>query len=299
MISFSSLKQVGGFGNQLFQVATTLAVSLSKNVSYGLPDWVGNYIFRQPFSRLSKMRGFYLYNSHKFFSKPSIKNIYYPNRIFRQNGFDYKSLDHLPDNVDLLGYFQSSKYFIKYEESVKNYYTLNNECQIFIDRLFKNYTKEHSNVVSIHVRRGDYINMKDKYPFCGKKYYEKAMKLFDKDSLFLLFSDDMEWCRSNLVRENIVYVDTQDIKTPIDKYFQQGYRNNCNENNQWVDLLLMSKSNHNIIANSSFSWWGSWLNKNPNKRVIAPKKWLGDSFKLRNIFQDDIYEDSWIIITTD
>jgi hypothetical protein len=299
MISFSSLRKVGGFGNQLFQVAASLALSHSKNANNAFPDWVGNYIFKQPFNRLSKIEELYLFNSHRLFSKPYIKKIYYPNWLFRQKGSSYSTLETLPKNVDLLGYFQSSKHFKCFKKEIRDSFTLNEECQDFIDKVYTNLVSDSKSVVSVHVRRGDYLKKKNLYPFCGKKYYKNSMKLFDENTLFLIFSDDMEWCKNNIRGHNIRYVETRSLKTPIDKFFKEGVKNNCNEENQWVDLLLMSKTNHNIISNSSFSWWGSWLNINPDKQVIAPNKWFGDSFKKYNVFQDDIYEDNWNIIPTE
>ena len=108
MISFSSLTQVGGFGNQLFQVAASLALSHSKNVNNAFPNWVGNYIFKQPFNRLTKIEELYLFNSHRLFSKPFIKKIYYPNWLFRQKGSYYSTLENLPKNVDYLLWFSKT-----------------------------------------------------------------------------------------------------------------------------------------------------------------------------------------------
>ena len=296
MVTFSSLTKVGGLGNQLFQVACTISLALEKNVSYAFPDWIGNYIFSEPFNRLNEIKKFYLYNSHRIFSRSKIKKIFYPNRIYRQKGFYYESLDHLPKNIDLIGYFQSLKYFKEFENHIRDLYTLNEECQLFIDQLFNKFTNGRKDVVSVHVRRGDYINRQSFYPFCGKEYYSRSMELFNKDSLFLIFSDDLDWCKNNITEGDVVYIDTNKFTTPIDMHFEQGYTNNCNENNQWVDLLLMSKANHNIIANSSFSWWGSWLNRNLDKIVVAPQLWFGDDFNKRGIYQDDIYLDNWMVI---
>jgi len=297
MITFSSLGKVGGIGNQLFQVACTISLAFTKNVSYAFPDWIGNYIFENSFNRLNNFKTDYLFNFQRFFGKEQIKKYFKPNRIFRQKGFYYKNLKHLPNNVDLMGYFQSEKYFKRYENNIRQVFTLNNDCQKFINKLFNEYTKGYNKSVAVHVRRGDYLSMPTLYPFCGQKYYQTAMGLFkDKNIIFLIFSDDMGWCRKNIIGENICYVETNNLITPIHSLFKQGVVNKCIETNQWVDLFLMSKTDHNIIANSSFSWWGAWLNDNPEKRVIAPEVWFGDEFKKHDVFQDDIYLYNWLVI---
>lgn len=297
MVTFSSLGRFGGLGNQLFQVACTVSLAKKKNVSYAFPDWIGNYIFEKLFNRVNNIKTDYLFNLQRLFGKKQIKKYYKPNSIYRQKGLFYEDLTHLPKNVDLMGYFQSEKHFARYEKNIRKLFTLNKECKIFIDNLFGEYTIGYNESVAIHVRRGDYLSMKTLYPFCGLEYYHKAMELFrGKDIIFLIFSDDLEWCKNNIIGNNILYIDTNSLVTPIHGLFEQGVTNRCNENNQWVDMFLMSQANHNIIANSSFSWWGSWLNKNPDKLVIAPQVWFGDEFKKHGVFQDDIYLDNWIVI---
>src|SRR5690606_26072631 len=119
--------------------------------------------------------------------------------------------------------------------------------------------------VSLHVRRGDYVQLQSAHNFHGVlplTYYKRAILLL-KEKLerftIFVFSDDLDWVRSNLQAETpVVYVDYRsDDKTA-------------------TDLALMSLCKHNIIANSSFSWWGAWLNRNPGKQVIAPKPWFRD-----------------------
>ena len=288
MVTFSSLGRFGGLGNQLFQVACTVSLAKKKNVPYALPDWIGNYIFEKPFNRLNNFKANYLFNLQRLFGKKQIKIFAKPDRIYRQRGLYYKNLKHLPENVDLIGYFQSIKYFKEYKNRIKELFTLNEKCQNFIDDLFEKYTEGYDKTVSIHVRRGDYIEKKDLYPFCGISYYKKAMEHFEDGTLFLVFSDDIDWCKQNIVGSNISHIDNRTLKTPI------SYLNIFD--NSWADLFLISKVDHNIIANSSFSWWGSWLNENPDKIVIAPQVWFGDEFKKHGVFQDDIYLDNWIVI---
>jgi hypothetical protein len=89
------------------------------------------------------------------------------------------------------------------------------------------------------------------------KYYQEAMKHFDDDTLFVVFSDDIDWCKSVFKGDNFIFITNEQ---------------------DYVDLYLMSLCKNNIIANSSFSWWGSWLNKNEGKKVIAPSKWFGRAY---------------------
>ena len=137
--------------------------------------------------------------------------------------------------------------------------------------------------VSVHLRRGDYLSLNLYNNICTFDYYRRAVEYaksaLGDDLLFCIFSDDIDWCRENLQREvslggKIVYVD-----------WNKGA-------DSFRDMQLMSMCKHNIIANSSFSWWGAWLNANPGKLVLAPDKWLNyDGF-------NDPVPASWVKIKT-
>lgn len=117
----------------------------------------------------------------------------------------------------------------------------------------------NSNSVSIHVRRGDYLNHSDVCRVLDMDYYTRAMQIMQNrvsSPTFFVFSDDIEWCRNNMENGGVYFID---CNTEV---------NDCH-----MDMHLMSFCKHNIIANSTFSWWGAWLNRNPDKLVIQPEKW--------------------------
>ena len=132
--------------------------------------------------------------------------------------------------------------------------------------------------VAVHFRRGDYTKKRvaDKYGSCSVEYYKNAVEYiaekYPNPEIFF-FSDDIEWVKENL-------------KFP----YNCSYVANNTGDKSFEDLRLMSCCKHNVIANSSFSWWGAWLNNNKDKIVVAPKKWLQDS----SFAQDDIVPKAWI-----
>ena len=138
-----------------------------------------------------------------------------------------------------------------------------------------------TNSISLHIRRGDYVIKKryqEVYAECTLDYYKRGVeeitKRYENPTLFI-FSDDPDWVKANLKLDyESVYVDI-----------------NSGEKS-YADMRLMSSCNHNVIANSSFSWWGAWLNNNPEKIVIAPEKWFKDD----SINQKDVIPESWIRI---
>jgi len=137
------------------------------------------------------------------------------------------------------------------------------------------------NSCSIHIRRGDYTSNVNSniHGTCSLEYYKKATEYMQnkyKDIYYYIFSDDITWVKENLKLENAVYIESEEKRIPHE------------------DIYLMSLCSNNIIANSSFSWWGTWLNNNLNKTVIAPKRWFEDN-KLHAQSQD-IVCDSWIKI---
>lgn len=163
------------------------------------------------------------------------------------------------------GYFQNEKYFKNIREDILYLFSLreafDEKNQSVLDVI------KSTNSVSIHIRRGDYVTLESASKFhgtCSMEYYEKAINYIAKrvkNPHFFLFSDDISWVAQNL-KIDYPY-------TVID--FNQG--------KGYADLELMKNCKHNIIANSSFSWWGAWLNQNLNKIVIAPKKWTAQNVK--------------------
>ena len=189
-------------------------------------------------------------------------------------GFDPTIL-LLKDNVTLRGYFQSEKYFKNIESIIRDEFSfrnINNEIQI---ETLKQEILEN-NSVSIHVRRGDYLKSKIHFDLCKTN---SIMYIQDKvnNPKFFVFSDDIEWCKSNQILAECKFVEIESSKE-----------------NPIVDLYMMSLCKHNIIANSSFSWWAAWLNSFENKVVTAPNKWF-TNYKQTSVMKD-ILPKEWIKI---
>lgn len=179
--------------------------------------------------------------------------------------FDPKVMT-LGSDVYLDGYWQSEKYFKKIESTIRADFSFTLP-QGEKDKEVSNLISK-SNSVSIHIRRADYVtdaNANKTLGTCSIEYYAKAVDLLAQkvtDPHFFVFSDDHEWVKQHItINYPAVYVD----------------HNNADTNFQ--DMRLMASCKHNIIANSSFSWWGAWLNGNPDKIVIAPKQWFADTSK--------------------
>ncbi|MES2762089.1 MAG: alpha-1,2-fucosyltransferase [Bacteroidota bacterium] len=177
------------------------------------------------------------------------------------------------------GYFQKEIYFIGVEEVIRRSFTFKNDLSG--ENLLVKNKIDSSHSVSLHVRRGDYVSSQiagSYHGLCSPEYYKQAIKTLTDlytDLRFFVFSDDIEWCRANL---NI----------PGDTCF---ISHNTGANS-YLDMHLMSLCKHNIIANSSFSWWGAWLNNYKDKVVIAPKKWFVDS----SIDTKDLYPKNWLTL---
>jgi hypothetical protein len=150
----------------------------------------------------------------------------------------------------LFGYFQSEQYFISHRDYVNELFAPPQLVEDYIiDRYFE---IDFDDAVSVHVRRGDYLKFADVHPACSSDYYNLALEDIGAVNNILVFSDDIDWCRSNLDIKNALYITEED----------------------YIELYMMSFCRNNIIANSSFSWWAAWLGDS-DKRVIAPSVWFG------------------------
>lgn len=183
-------------------------------------------------------------------------------RTFRyvEPSFSYDELPATSADVVLDGYFQSEKYFSDCKDIIRKEFTFRNQSTY----------KVPSSSCSIHVRRGDYLKLQNHHPICDMNYYTKAMEIIKADN-YLIFSDDPAWCSDNFKGDQFTVI---------------------SGNSSSRDMQIMSQCDNHIIANSSFSWWGAWLNNNKNKIIYAPKNW----FKNKTICTDDLIPKSWKII---
>ena len=188
---------------------------------------------------------------------------------------DWKYILGKSDKI-LSGPYISDKYFDGIECELHNDFKFNFDTDYQLFKLKDEIIRENS--VSIHIRRGDYLDPKynGRYTgICSREYYEKSIKYICnniEDPVFYVFSDDVQWVKNNIIIPNAKYIEKDLFKTYQD----------------WYDMALMSVCKHNIIANSTFSWWGAWLNPNMDKTVIVPSRWFQHSEA------PDIYPTGWI-----
>lgn len=227
---------------------------------------LGNQIFQ-----LSCCVSYAINNGHKYEFPPweyqqyfNLINCYSdkinPTIIYTEPSFCYTEIPLFTQNeiVDFRGYMQSYKYFNNNQDIIQGLFTPRDCPEI------------QWNCTSIHVRRGDYLKLSDFHTNLNLSYYFEAIKII-RSKKYIIFSDDINWCKYNFKGEQFIF----------------------SNNNLIEDLKLMSKCEHNIIANSSFSWWGAFLNKNPSKTVIAPKQWFGPNL---NHNTKDLLPSEWIKI---
>jgi hypothetical protein len=281
MLSFRSIGYMGRLGNQMFQFASS--VGIAKKIGYPVFFPIENCSSFYSNGPIDPKTGLNMqvkcdltdcFNIPNEFFKSS--NEIAVNYIAREKNFTFDlDMYKIPDGTDLSGYFQTEKYFKEIRNLLLEYFSfkpaIEERSSEYWKELIVNFSSG-SPIISLHVRRGDYTLYPDHHPTCSEEYYNNAMSLFDPSSKFLVFSDDIEWCREKFNSEKFHIVDS---------------------GNPYVDLKLMSLCDHHINANSSFSWWGSWLNQKEDKRVICPANWFGPLIKKDT---SDVYCEGWEII---
>ncbi len=294
------IRMTGGLGNQMFQYALYLKLcSMGREVKfdditeYELDNarpvmlWAFGLTYpRADQEEINKITDGFLNLSHrirrKLFGRKSLE--------YQEKNCNYDPQVLQRDPAYLTGYFQSEKYFMDVKEQVRRAFTFSEGIwkgqDEEIRRKMQNFLGQIQGCesVSVHVRRGDYLEKEEIYGgICTVAYYKSAIEYMQrkrKESRFFLFSNDPEWVRewvnANYRGDNrfVIIEGTQE---------ETGY----------LDLFLMSRCKNHIIANSSFSWWGAWLDENPRKRVIAPAKWANNQEFV------DIYWEGMIKITAE
>lgn len=252
VVTYDYLAKHGRLGNQMFQYALLV----------GLKYKLGCEIIIDPELRtISPL--FEFFNLQECRVEPIQIDNLYKERMYH---FD-PDVFNITEDTNFRGYFQSEKYFEHCKDVIKREFTFRQTTLEHIDKVLENY--QGKRLVGVHVRRGDYLVLSDLHPTCSVEYYSAAMDLLDGENvLFLCVSDDLQWCRENLIRDNIIFISQHPVQ----------------------DLCLLSKCDDYIISNSTFSWWGSWLGVSENKKVTAPKTWYGGRYlewDLKNLYREE------------
>ena len=290
---------MGGLGNQLFQIYTTIALSIEMKTTFNFPN-----------SKLESDKrsdiywGSFLKELNKNTSLVDIKNLKIP--VYKEKDFKYNKIQILPElirkhgSIMLYGYFQSYKYFDKQYEQISRYIKLDDSRQAVRSTYYKKY--ENKNIISIHFRMGDYKTLQNCHPILGDKYYINSIK-------FILNKTQKNSKEKSNTKWTILYFcEDEDIDEIVNKI--EKIKTECCESceleferggepimEDWQQLLLMSCCQHNIIANSSFSWWAAYFNNSPDKIICYPEKWFGPQLSQHDT--KDLCPPSWNkIITT-
>jgi hypothetical protein len=292
----------GGLGNQMFQYAAGFALATQKNTDLVIDAVFLNdrfprkeftyrdyaldiFSIRPQFTRLSEIShsisipGLWLGADlawMKFEDKIGLQKIKKESEHFDKDVWEHE----IGDNLTLRGYFQSEYYFSSVKENIRREFIFKDTLSAEVAEIAKSIRL--CNSVSLHIRRGDYIHFLNNIKLFGEtdlSYYARAVSYIAsriENPHFFIFSNDIEWCRENVkLQFPMTYIDPS-LAGPKDSFH----------------LHLMSLCAHNIIANSSFSWWGAWLNQNVGKIIIAPKKWYADEKKNN----EDIIPTDWVKI---
>jgi hypothetical protein len=262
----------GGLGNQMFQYAAGLALATkhavelkinlqlldaSDNQTYSLNHFHINALEASS-DEINRYSSLYSKVSDRVF-RP-----YFRRKRFYEQSFCYdRNFVSASSDTMLSGYWQSEKYFSDFSEIIRQEFRFKTPPTDINTQLAEEI--QGTNSVSLHIRRGDYVTNKTAnriHGTCELPYYDKCIERITTsivNPVFFVFSDDPDWATQNLRLR-----------------FSAHYINHNYGDRSFEDMRLMSLCKHNIIANSTFSWWAAWLNSNPEKMVFAPQKWFND-----------------------
>ncbi len=281
MIGLNHLGNLGRLGNQMFEFAALRGIAAEHGYDICIPP--------------PDHQGIENYSLHECFKLDHIKTGFIPDENYSlEQTFHYNNdlFATCPDNTSLYGFFQSWKYFLNVQDTIRKDFTFHDDimepCKEMIDSI-------DGEPIMLHVRRGD-PNLTDprgfkwSYTQCGSmhpvqpiEYYENALSHFDDEQPVIVFSDSVDWVKE----QEFFSGDRFMISEPEEKYIDGSFT-------PYIDLCLMSLCSHAIIANSSMSWWGAWLQSNEDGKVIAPKMWFGPDYKDKDT--KDLYYPGWILL---
>ena len=286
-VSFNGLGNEGRLGNQMFQYAFIRGMSKKHGYDFMIPhqsaDRFDNYGLFECFELEGCKTG----------------EGSYPTLECRDTQFNQKFLDECTDNTNYSGVFQTEKYFVDVTEELRKDYTFQKDildpCQKFIDSvgdaIFLHVRRGNSNLVGNRGEKWSYQMLQDYHPLMKKEYYIEALSHFDESKKVIVLSDTIDWCKEQdwLQDDRFLFSDSSY------EVFNDG------ASVPYIDLCLMSLCNGGIIANSSMSWWGAWL-QNDTDKIVAPNPWYGAkayNYGNAELCDADLIPERWIKIHND
>lgn len=262
MIGHNHLGRNGRFGNQMFQYAATRGIAANRGFDFCIPPGPAT---DEEFNDEENQHK--LFMAFKLDSVKAVNLFPAPYREESSFTFDQDLFDNCEDNINLYGYFQSEKYFKHIENEIRQDFIWRDDVWNMCKEIFDNIAPD-GKAISLHVRRTDHLIKPTYHPVLPMSYYEEALSKFDSDLPVLVFSDDPKWCN--------------------EQEFFNGDRFLVSEGGDNItDMCMMSMCQYQIMANSTFSWWGAWLSGSEN--VIAPRLWFGPDGQDAT----DVYVDRW------
>lgn len=251
---------IGQLGNQLFIIAATFSLALDHGAIPVFPDLASKTTFNLPINH-EKLFYFLPY------AIPQGDKISF---FYQEPHFHYAPIPYQP-NMRLSGYFQSEKYFAHHKREICDLFAPSRSITDYLQNCYGPIL-QHPNTVALHIRY--YSEDPEGVFYCkpDKAYIEEAIRHFPEDALFIVFSNQIASCKELLssFKQPFIFIENEP---------------------HYHDFYLMSLCKHNIISNSTFSWWAAYLNPNPQKTVIAPKKW----FVVSHLDTKDLFPSEWTL----
>ena len=286
-VSFNGLGNEGRLGNQMFQYAFIRGMSKRYGYDFIIPD-----------ANANRFDNYGLFDCFELEGCKTGEGSY-PTLECRDTAFNQKFLDECTDNTNYSGVFQTEKYFANATEELRKDFTFHKEildpCQEFIDNvgdvIFLHVRRGNSNLVGKRGEKWSYQLLQDYHPLMKKEYYLKALSHFDESKKVIVLSDTIDWCKEQdwLQDDRFLFSDSSY------EVFDDG------ASVPYIDLCLMSLCSGGIIANSSMSWWGAWLQNNTGK-IIAPNPWYGAkayNYGNAELCDADLIPERWIKLYND
>jgi len=286
-VSFNGLGNEGRLGNQMFQYAFMRGMSKKHGYDFMIPDANANRFDNYGLFECFELEG----------CKTGEGS--YPTLECRDTAFNQKFLDECSDNTNYSGVFQTEKYFADATEELRKDFTFHKEildpCQEFIDNvgdvIFLHIRRGNSNLVGKRGEKWSYQLLQDYHPLMKKEYYLEALSHFDESKKVIVLSDTIDWCKKQdwLQDDRFLFSDSSY------EVFDDG------ASVPYIDICLMSLCSGGIIANSSMSWWGAWL-QNDRGKVVAPYPWYGAkayNYGNAELCDADLIPERWIKIYND